>query len=83
MNNWNRRTFVKSAIAAGLTGMSGSFKAMAAAKNINAMGMINDISVQLYTVRSLMRGNVEKTIADVVSSNVLVRVTMPGILATQ
>jgi len=45
MDNWNRRTFVKSTIAVGLAGMSGSFKALAAAKNINAMGMINDISV--------------------------------------
>lgn len=65
MNTLNRRTFVTSALAAGLVGMSGSLKAYAGAKNINAMGKINDISVQLYTVRGLMRENLEKTIADV------------------
>lgn len=66
MSHLNRRTFVKSAIAAGIVGsMTSPLSAFAAAKNINVMGKINDISVQLYTVRDLMRANVEKTIADV------------------
>ena len=65
MDYLNRRTFVKSIAAAGLAGMSGSFNALAAASNINVMGKLNNISLQLYTVRSLMRENVELTVADV------------------
>ena len=65
MDYLNRRTFVKSIAAAGLAGMSGSFNALAAASNINVMGKLNNISLQLYTVRSLMRENVEQTVADV------------------
>jgi len=66
MSNLNRRAFVKSAVATGFLGSIGNpLSALAAAKNIDVMGKISDISVQLYTVRRLMRENVEKTIADV------------------
>ena len=66
MSHLNRRAFVQSAVAAGFLGSIGNpLNALAAAKNIDVMGKISDISVQLYTVRRLMRENVEKTIADV------------------
>ncbi|HPF46467.1 MAG: sugar phosphate isomerase/epimerase [Alphaproteobacteria bacterium] len=64
----NRRTFVKSTLATGIaaaTGIGSYIEAFGASKNINADGKIKDIGLQLYTVRSLMRENLEKTIADV------------------
>ncbi len=65
MSYLTRRTFVTTALAAGFTGVCGSINALAAAKNIDEAGRLKDISVQLYTVRRLMRENFEKTIADV------------------
>lgn len=72
MNDLNRRKFVKKAVGlAGMTAFGGTFNAMAAPLNINALvninsgGKINKIGLQLYTVRGLMRDNVEKTINQV------------------
>ncbi len=68
MNNLNRRRFVKSAAGLGLatmTGFAGAFNAFGAAKNINALGKINNIGLQLYTVRGMMRKNLEQTIQQV------------------
>lgn len=59
---------MKSTLASGIavsTGFGSCFETFAAARNINAGGKINDIGLQLYTVRGLMRENLEKTIADV------------------
>ncbi|MCP5381165.1 MAG: TIM barrel protein [Kordiimonadaceae bacterium] len=68
MTQLNRRTFMKTTLATGIaaaTGFGSRLDTFAAAKNINAVGKINDIGLQLYTVRRLMRENLEKTITDV------------------
>ena len=64
----NRRNFLKSTAGFGLAtmaGFGGAFEASAAPYNIDNMGKIKKVGVQLYTVRDHMAKSVEKTVAPV------------------
>lgn len=63
-----RRNFLKSSIGFGLVsmaGIGGVFLAQSAPYNINSMGKINNIGVQLYTVRDRTADNLEATVEKV------------------
>ncbi len=64
----NRRNFVKSSAGfslASVLGVGGAFQSFSAPSNIDGMGKIKNIGVQLYTVRDHMANNVEDTVSKV------------------